>query len=223
VLRLPAKPSRTAEDLRSCSIDLPGVGVRKVKIRELSETERGLSLLKIKLPVSTAPGVYKGTLDVAGTAFPIEVNVEASPDLRLFPANLSTAATPGSVINQKLTVLNKGNFPVKLDKEYTFCVFERGGIDRALFLALASDKFKGDERLNKLLDELAVSHGGLIRVEIASGDAEIGAGAARDIQIALRLSDRLRPGHTYAGAWKFEHTSFGVEIEVRGKIQETPR
>lgn len=204
-------------------MDLQGVTVRRAKIRELGSAESGLSLLKIKVPRSTAPGVYKGTVEVAGKAFPIEVNVEPSANLRLFPSSLSTTAAPGAVINFNLTVLNEGNSAVNLDKEHTFCVFERGGIDRALFLALATDQIKGDKRLDRLLDELAVSHGGLVRVEIESPSLAIASGEARDLPVTLRLSDRLRPSRTYSGAWKFESASFAVKLKLQGKIQEKPK
>jgi len=223
ILRLPsaaAAATKAPSDLTSCNVDLPGVTVRKAKIRELRSAEGGLSLLKIRLPRSTAPGVYKGTVEVAGKAFPIEVNVESSASLRLFPDGLSTKAAPGAAINLNLTVLNEGNSPVTLDQEYTFCVFERGGIDRALFLALASDQLKGGQRLERLLDELASAHGGLVRVEIASAERAIPSGEARELQIVLRLSERLRPGRTYAGAWKLEDTSFPVELKLQGKTQE---
>jgi hypothetical protein len=223
VLRLPATAFSASADLTSCSVDLPGVTVRRAKIRELGSAERGLSLLKIKLPRSTAPGVYKGTVEVAGKAFPIEVNVEPTVTLRLFPDDLSTTAAPGAVITFNLTVLNEGNSAVNLDKEYTFCVFERGGIDRALFHALATDQVKGEKRLDRLLDELAAAHGGLVRVEIASADLTIPYGESRDFQVSLRLPDRLRPGRTYSGAWKFEKTSFAVEIKLQAKIQERPK
>ena|SRR5882672_1737261 len=227
VLRLPAKsslfkgsPDRAAARLRSCSVNLPGVDVKRASIREIDSATPGLSLLRIKLPVSTPPGSYKGTIQVGDKELPIVIDVEPRPRVRLFPRSLKARAARGSVVNANLTVLNTGNFVVNLEKEYRFCVFERGGIDRAFFVALASDQATGERRLDRLANELAVSHGGRVRLEIESGAGAVAPGEARELRIALRLSDRLRPGQTYSGTWKVENTGLAIELQVTGKIRE---
>jgi hypothetical protein len=124
------------------------------------------------------------------------------------------------VLNANFTALNTGNSTVLIEKEYRFCVFERGGIDRAFYVALASDQATSDRRIDRLVNELAVSHGGRVRLEIESGAGELAPGETRDLRVALRLSDRLRAGQTYFGTWKIEKTGVSIELLVTGRIQE---
>jgi hypothetical protein len=197
--------------------------VKRASIRDLDAAAPGLSLLRIKLPVSTPPGAYKGTIQVGDEELPIQVQVEPRPRLRLFPRSLKTVVASGAAVNANLTVLNTGNFMVNLQKEYRFCVFERGGIDRAFFVALASDQATGERRIERLANELATAHGGRVRLEIESGSGAIAPGEVRELRIALRLSDRLRAGQTYSGTWKVENTGLTIELQVSDKIQEVPK
>ncbi len=197
--------------------------MKRASIRELDSATPGLSLLRIKLPFSTPPGAYKGTIQVGDKEFPIVVEVQPRSRLRLFPRTLRASAAPGSVVNANLTVLNTGNFVVNLEKEHRFCVFERGGIDRAFFVALASDPPTGERRIDRLANELAVSHGGRVRLEIESGSGAIAPGETRELHIALRLSDRLRSGQTYSGTWKVENTGLAIELQVSGRVKEVDK
>lgn len=222
ILLLPqqAPAHKATSRLGSCSVNLQGVDVRWASLREIDSANPGLSLLRIKLPLSTPPGAYKGSVQVGDNEVPIVVDVEARPRLRLFPRSLKASVTSGAVLNANFTVLNTGNSPVVIEKEYRFCVFERGGIDRAFFVALATDQATSDRRIDRLVNELAVSHGGRVRLEIESGAGEIAPGEARDLRLVLRLSDRLRAGQTYSGAWKIENTSVSIGLSVTGKSQE---
>ncbi|MFN2510842.1 MAG: hypothetical protein ABR568_05290 [Pyrinomonadaceae bacterium] len=225
VLRLPQKASAYSASSRlgSCSVNLQGVDVRWARIREIGSASPGLSLLRIKLPVSTPPGAYKGTVQVGDDQVPIVVDVEPRPRLRLFPRSFKASVTPGAALNATFTVLNTGNSTVEVEKEYRFCVFERGGIDRAFYVALATEQATSDRRIDRLVNELSLSHGGRVRLEIESGDGGLAPGEARDLRVALRLSDRLRPGQTYSGTWKIENTGVSIRLQVTGKIQEVAK
>ena len=225
VLHLPKTAStlKTSSRFSSCSVNLPGVDVRRASIRELDAARPGLSMLRIKLPVSTPPGNYKGTVQIGDKEIPIVVDVESQPRLRLFPSNLRATVAPGSVLNANFTVANTGNDTANLEKEYRFCVFERGGVDRAFFVALGGDQTPGDRRIDKLVNELSVSHGGRVRLEIEVGAGAIAPGEVRELCIAMRLSDRLRPGQTYSGNWRIENAGVAIELLVAGEIKETAK
>ncbi len=225
VLRLPQKASayQASSRLGSCSVNLQGVDVRWASIREIGTAGPGLSLLRIKLPVSTPPGAYKGTVQVGDDEVPIVVDVEPRPRLRLFPRSFKASVTPGAALNATFTVLNTGNSTVHVEKEYRFCVFERGGIDRAFYVALATEQATTERRIDRLVNELSLSHGGRVRLEIEAGDGDLAPGEARDLRVAFRLSDRLRPSQTYSGTWKIENTGVSVKLQVTGKIREVAK
>lgn len=210
VLRLPFAAQAT-----TCSVELPGIGAHRVRIRPIKNTTSGASLLKIKLPHDTAPGAYQGTVHIGDTELPITIDVEVHRDLRMFPSSLSAEVRPGSSVAASLSLLNAGNSAFTIAKEYRFCIFDATGIDRAFFVALANDEAKGSQRLDRFLEELADAHGGRVRVEIKSGVAQIMAGEMVDLNVVFHFSDRLRVGRNYAGSWNLENAAYRVEVNVR--------
>lgn len=217
VLRLPAAAVAGAA---SCSVELPGVEAHRVRIRPIRNTTSGASLLKIKLPHDTPPGAYKGTVHIGDTELPITIDVEVHRDLRMFPSILKAEVNPGSSVAASLSILNAGNSAFTIAKEYRFCVFDSTGIDRAFFVALASDEAKGPQRLDRFLEELADAHGGRVRVEIKSGAGQITSGEMVDVNVVFHFSDRLQVGRDYAGSWNLENAAYRVEIKVSGQRQE---
>jgi hypothetical protein len=85
-----------------------------------------------------------------------------------------------------------------------------------VWAALTSDPPAGKGRLDVLLDDLAVSHGGLVDVRVRDGAGDLAPGKGRTCRIELGWSDRLRPGRTYAGSWEVG----GLRLPIR---VETPR
>ena len=216
VLRLPDRAARAT----TCSIDLPGVDAHRVRIRPIKNTRSDASLLKIKLPYDTPPGVYKGTVHLGDTELPITVDVEVHHGLQIFPTNVKAKLSRGQSLRESIAILNGGNSTVELANEYRFCVFDSTGVDRAFFLALAGDETKGSKRLDRFLDELADSHGGRVRVEVPSGACLIKPGELIDVEVVFHFSDRLHAGRDYAGTWTLENAALHVEIRMTEPQQE---
>jgi hypothetical protein len=210
VLRLPDRAARAT----TCTVDLPGVKAHRVRIRPIKNTRSDASLLKIKLPYDTPPGVYKGTVHLDDTELPITVDIEVQHGLQIFPTNLKAELRRGQSLRQTISILNGGNSTVELANEYRFCVFDSTGIDRAFFLALASDETKGSKRLDRFLDELADSHGGRVRVEVPSGPYLIKPGEMIEVEVLFHFSDRLHAGRDYAGTLTLENAALHVEIRM---------
>jgi len=210
VLRLPEEAARAT----TCTVDLPGVDARRVRIRPIRNTRSNASLLKIKLPNDTPPGVYKGTVHLDDTELPITIDVEVHHGLQIFPTNVKAELSRGQSLRETISIVNGGNSTVELANEYRFCVFDSTGIDRAFFLALAGDEAKGSQRLDRFLDELADSHGGRVRVEVPSGSCLIAPGEMNDVEVIFHFSDRLHAGRDYAGTWTLENAAFHVEIRI---------
>jgi hypothetical protein len=203
-------------------VDLKGVTGR-VAIRPVNRAASGLSLVKLRLPRDTPPGTYEGTVEVGGVEVPIVAQVEPRARLRFMPASLMIKAAPGAMIDADLTLVNSGNVAVTLEPKYTFCIYDGTGIERAFFVALTDEQAKGGQRLDKLMDELADSHGGLVRLIVERGAGEVAPGEARDLHVALRFSDHLRPDRIYGGGWTVATTNFYVQIEVIAKQPASKR
>jgi hypothetical protein len=177
------------------------------------------SLLRalLRLPESTPPGTYSGSVEIEGQTIPVVAEVEARPRLYSEPRRVTAEAEPGGTVTVDVELVNTGNVPVDVSGTTTFCLFDGGGLEHAAWAALASDPPQGKQRIDVLLDDLAESHGGLVTTKVERG-ATIPAGETRSVQLTLRFSDRLRPGKRYAGAWRVE----GLRLPIRITTPETP-
>jgi hypothetical protein len=220
VLRLSADESQALSAADSMRVSL-GVAERvnlgvaesaSVKIRPATGADSGVSLLKLKLPKVTPPGIYEGTVEVGGSQLAVVIEVEPRPRLRVIPRRLRLQGTAGAEVTTDINVVNVGNVALNIESEYTFCIFDPSGLNRAFYFALANDSLQAEKRVSRLMDKLAESHGGLARVRVEGGAGEIPVGDARNLQLTFILPERMRPGLIYSGALKlFNH---GIPVEV---------
>jgi hypothetical protein len=215
LLPLPDDP----EALRQRAARLEGADVRAIRVRPLTREGVSLGKFTLRLPKSTPPGTYSGSLEIGDQQVPIVGEVEPRPRLRTSPRRLTIETEPGGEVAADVVVVNTGNVPCEIPAASKFCVFDGSGIDNAFWVALGSDPPKGRQRLDVLLDELAESHGGLVEVRARTGERTIAPGEAREVQLTLRFSDRLRAGHAYAGTWEGD----GVRLTIRVNVPEGKR
>lgn len=225
-LRFKGAPTRLTATLaspegpaKSGRLVLPGKEPLLLTIRRLPSTP-SLSLLSFRLPKSTRPGSYAGSAEVGGTRVPAVVEVEARPRLRFLPSKVSFRGSPGARPTAKIFVLNLGNVDVAIEAESTFCVFDNRGVDRAVYQALTEKVQDGKHRIDRLLDELAESHGGLVRAVVREGAGELLPEAARELTVEFQFSRRLRAGETYRGGWLISEASLEVEIQAAKDVEE---
>jgi hypothetical protein len=208
--------------LKRGSYQLDVGGNRAVlSVRPMVSAPQKYSLLKLRISKSTPPGTYLGGVALEDREVPVVIDVEPREDLRFIPTSLSIAVTPGRTVEAEITIVNTGNVGLDLRNEHTFCVFDTSGIDQAFFVALTDQNMNGGQRLERLMDELSVSHGGLVRLRLKGGTM-IPPGEAKKIQMALECSHRLRPGHTYSGAWSLRNFQYSIQLTViETKKEET--
>jgi hypothetical protein len=187
-------------------------------IRPVQST--ALSVLSFRLPKSMRPGSYSGSAEVGDAQIPVVVDVEARPRLRFFPPKLSFRGAPGARFQSKVTVLNLGNVDLSIQPESTFCIFDNRGVDRALYEALTGKEENGKRRIDRVMDELAESHGGLVRAVVQEGAGPLPTETARELAVEFQFSRRMRAGQTYRGGWLISETSLEVEIEATGAVDE---
>jgi hypothetical protein len=197
-----------------CRVTLPDTGSLPLAVRQLRSTPPVISVLSFRLPKSTPPGSYKGNMDLGDKRMPIVVDVESRSSLRFIRPSLKHIGMPGARISTELTLVNRGNVDVTVPDEDTFCVFDEGGVARALYWGLVEDNSGGRQRIDRIMDELAKAHGGLVRVTVTEGSGRVVPEEVRELEAELHFSRRLVSGHTYRGTWSVSGASLEVEIEV---------
>ncbi len=179
-----------------------------------------LSLISFRLPKSMRPGSYSGSAEVGDAKIPVVIEVEARPRLRFFPPKLSFRGAPGARLKSKVTVLNLGNVDLSIQPESTFCIFDNRGVDRAFYEALTAKEENGKRRIDRVMDELAESHGGLVRAVVQEGAGPLPTETAREVTVEFQFSHRMRAGQAYRGGWLISETSLEVEIDATGEVRD---
>jgi hypothetical protein len=178
--------------------------------------------LRFGLPETTPPGSYKGTIQVGDEKFPMVVEVEPSPNLVASPSQFAVQAAPGEEVGVDISIVNAGNVPCEIGRAHAFGLFDVEGLERGIRAALQADIAKGERRVDRLADEVAESHGGLVRVSV-QGAGTLQPGELRQLSVGLRLSDRLEPGHTYTGTWPLHNLAYHVEVAVTAPASRARR
>ncbi len=212
VLRLSADESRFLAEADSMQVNLGGAESASVRIRPAGGAGSGVSLLKLKLPKLTPPGTYEGTVEVGNRQLPVVIEVEPRPRLRVFPRRLRLQGTAGAEVTTDINVVNVGNVALDIAGEHSFCIFDPSGLNRAFYFALGHNGLQAEKRVARLMDKLAESHGGLVRVRVEEGAGEIVVGDARNLQLTFTLPERMRPGQIYSGVLKLFNYHLPVEV-----------
>jgi hypothetical protein len=209
-----AAPSRVEVEGR-----LEGTEIDRLAVRPLRRDGLPVGRATLRLPKSTPPGTYRGSVAIAGREVPVVAEVEPRPRIEAVPSPVSLEVEPGGEATVEVTLLNLGNVPMELPAASTFCVFDGSGLDHAFWLALGSDPPEGKERIDVLLDDLARSHGGLVEVRVRAESRSLAPGQSSEAQVTLRFADRLHPGRSYRGTWNAE----GLRLSVRVTVPERKR
>jgi hypothetical protein len=220
-LRFKGAPPRMTAILASPKAVTEKVGRLVLSDREplpltvrVQPTSPAIAVLSFHLPKSTKPGSYVGSAEVGGTKIPVVIDVEARPRLRFYPPKVAPHVAPGARLRVELTVVNLGNVDATFDKESTFCIFDNRGVDVAFYQALTEKELDGKRRIDRVMDQLAESHGGLVRAVVLEGAGQLAPEMARDLIVEFQFSHRIRPGHTYRGAWTTSESALEVEIKT---------
>lgn len=178
--------------------------------------------LRFSLPESTPPGTYEGTVQIGGESYPIRVEVEPHPYLVISPRQLLLQVASGQEAIVDLTLVNSGNVPCEIRKAHVFGLFDVEGAERSIGAALGDSAEKGQGRLNRLMEEAADNHGGLVRVNVQEGAGIMEPGELRNLHATLRFSDRLKPKHTYLGTWSLINLEYYVQVDVASPNPAAP-
>jgi hypothetical protein len=170
--------------------------------------------VKFRLPPTTPPGSYQGTILVGGEERPIEIVVEPHTNLAVQPDSVTLIAQPGSQASVELSVLNHGNVLAEIRRGYALGFVDVHALDHGLDEAARATPGEGVKRVDVLFDELARGSGGVARLELEEGYGPLAPGDARSLRARFALPKELRPGHTYTARLRIEDAAFSIRAEI---------
>lgn len=172
------------------------------------------SRLHLSLSEGTPPGIYKGSAEMAGKSFPVEIHVEPYIHLALSPRQLILTGHAGQKQHVDLILGNSGNVPCEVGNTYAFGLYDVDGAERGIAAAFRDTEATGEKRVDRMLDELAGGYGGLLRVQVEEGQGRIAPGEIRPLRLNLHLPAGIKPGHTYTGTLALENLQYYVKVRT---------
>ena len=115
-IRLTATSVEVGQPPKSGLAFFPGAAPSPLQIRTLRATTPTVTLLSFRLPRTTKPGHYDGTMELGGAPMPIKIEVQARPQMRFYPAWLSLAAHPDERLEINVGAVNLGNVDVPIER-----------------------------------------------------------------------------------------------------------
>jgi hypothetical protein len=203
---------------KPCHVILANTDSLPLSVRRLRSAPPLVSTLSFRLPKSTPPGSYEGNVELGEKQIPVVVDVEPRVSSRFIRSRFACKERPGARTTAELVLLNRGNVEISVPREDTFCIFADDGLARAMYRGLVEEDGDGKQRIDRIMDELAKAHGGLVRVTVTEGSGPVAPEEVRELSVELHFSHRLVGGNTYRGTWSFSQASLEVEIEVVGEL-----
>jgi len=208
---LPPSTWGALSELPAVEIDAPRLEAVSVQVATLpGGTGRAL---RLELPAMTPPGSYSGFVRLPDGKWPLTIDVAPHPKLVAVSGRIDVTAEPGGQSDIELQITNTGNVPCKVPAVYTFGLFDVNGVDHSLAVGFTADA-SGLDRIGLIADELAASHGGLVRVRVRKGSGKLDPGDVRLLQTTLHLDPEVRPGRTYFGYWPVYESGCTLSVRV---------
>lgn len=182
-----------------------------------SQVGDGASRLRMTLAGSTPPGTYNGSAELGGKRYPVEVQVERYVHLSVSPRQLILEAHAGQKLQVDLTIANSGNVDCDIGKNHYFGLYDIHGAERAIGTAFRQAEGTAEKRLEGLLEELAVGHAGLVRVQVEQGEGAIALGEVRPLRLNLHMPAGLKAGCTYSGTLPLHNLRYYVKVRATDK------
>jgi hypothetical protein len=159
----------------------------------------GHTELRVALPESTAPGEYRGTVQLGERRFPVIAQVDARMHLACIPPQIELTSGHGRRLRETLTIVNDGNVTAIIEKHYGFGLFETSGLDRAIRTAFEAHATKARAGSETMFEAAAEEYGGVAAASVADGVGPLEPGHSRRVTLSFRLSEKANRRAAYFG------------------------
>jgi len=183
-----------------------------VNVTNLCDT--GASRLHLRLPRTTPPGIYHGTIVIAEQTQPLTVEVEPRKRICIYPRQTAVRCKAGESADLFLSLVNRGNVPLIIPKTTDFELYLKQGIDIAIGSAVKKKPGKDQRRIDDFMDALYDGYGGVVNMKIQEGAGALSPGDSRDVTVVLQAPSQAVAGNEYWGVWSLYDYNYKIDFEV---------
>lgn len=183
-------------------------------IRVTPESDAGISRLHLRLPRTTPPGTYSGTVKIEEHDQPIVIEVEPRKRISFSPKQTTICCKSGERIELCFTMINMGNVPLTIPKVSGFGLYQKQGMDHAVGAAFHKQLSEGERRIDSFMEALHDGYGGVVKLKIQEGAGILDPGDSREVTVVLQIPSQTVPGNEYWGLWSIYDYNYKIEIEL---------
>lgn len=179
--------------------------------------------LHLRLPRSTPPGTYRGSMKIKKQSQPIVVEVEPRKRISIFPKRTTICCKAGERAELHLTLSNMGNVPLTVPKASGFGLYNKRGMDLAVGSSFKKQLDKDERRIDDFMEALHDRYGGVVTLKIREGAGTLEPGDARDVTVVFQVPSQVVPDNEYWGLWSMYDYNYKIEIEVPPDDKKKPK
>lgn len=176
--------------------------------------DASVTRLHLRLPKTTPPGTYHGTMKIEDQTQPIVVEVEPRKRISIFPKRATVCRKAGERAELYLTLINLGNVPLTIPKVSGFGLYNKKGVDLAVGGAFQKKLDKDERRIDSFMEALQDGYGGIVKLKVREGAGTLEPGDSRDVTVDFQVPSQVVPGNEYWGLWSMYDYNYKIEIEV---------
>jgi hypothetical protein len=169
--------------------------------------------LRVRMPPTTPPGRYEGTVRLGQAQRPVVIEVSATAHLRLLPNEISLSAATGDEARASVIAINQGNVEIELPESPELRFFQSPGLDRDPG-RVYEVRVPGLDPVFARTDELKISTAPVARVVLLEGAGKLAPGDERPLEIAVQVDADAAAGLRYFGEWDFADVTFALILDV---------
>jgi hypothetical protein len=208
-----ALPEEWADATERPQLELDAPEVQPARARVVRSRGGRGARLRVRMPPTTPPGRYEGTLRLGKAKRPVVIEVPETPRLRLLPNEVSLTAATGEEVRTSVIAINSGNVEVELPEAPELRFFQSPGLDRDPGRVFEV-RVPGLDPVFARTDELQLSTAPVAQVVLLEGAGAMAPGDERRLEIAVTVDADAKPAMRYFGEWQFADVTFALILDV---------
>ncbi|MCG8673173.1 MAG: hypothetical protein MI867_27545, partial [Pseudomonadales bacterium] len=155
--------------------------------------------LKLKLAEDTAPGEYQAELVTEKQSYPVQIKVQPTAKLMIYPKRLVFFGERGKEISGEIALSNRGNVAIEVPKTAIANLYCLQDIPAAITDTFRQGDIEPEQMVHHLVGQLKHGYGGMMKCRLESEEQHLGVQEQQVFHFRARVPKEANAGRVYAG------------------------